>query len=54
VRKLVERGIIKRNECVVGVLTGTLLKDNKTGIPQEAGGIVVEATIGAVRSILAL
>jgi threonine synthase len=54
VRKLVERSIIKRNERVVGVLTGTLLKDNKTGIPQEAGGIVVEATIGAVRSVLAL
>src|SRR5256712_5222022 len=27
VRKLVGRGIIKRNECVVGVLTATLLKD---------------------------
>lgn len=53
VRKLVERGVIKRNERVVGVLTGTLLKDSKTGIPQEAGGIVVEATLDAVRSVLA-
>jgi threonine synthase len=51
-RKLVERGVIKRNECVVGVLTGTLLKDSKTGIPQEAGDIVVEPTIDAVRSVL--
>jgi threonine synthase len=52
-RKLVERGIIKGNERVVGVLTGTLLKDSKTGIPQEANGKVVEATIEAVRSVLA-
>jgi threonine synthase len=51
-RKLVKRGIIKRDERVVGVLTGNLLKDSKTGIPQEVGGDVVEATIDAVRSIL--
>jgi hypothetical protein len=37
---------------VVGVLTGTLLKDSKTGIPQEIGGAVVEATFDAVRSVL--
>jgi threonine synthase len=53
VRKLVERGVIKQNQRVVGVLTGTLLKDSKTGIPQEAGDIVVEPTINAVRSVLA-
>jgi threonine synthase len=51
-RKLVERGVIKRSERVVGVLTGTLLKDSKTGIPQEAGDIVVEPTIDAVRRVL--
>lgn len=52
VRKLVARGIIKRDECVVGVLTGNLLKDSKTGIPQEVGGSVVAATLDAVRSAL--
>ena len=52
VRKLVARGVIKRDERVVGVLTGNLLQDSKTGIPQEVGGIVVEATFDAVRSVL--
>jgi threonine synthase len=52
VRKLVARGIIKRDECVVGVLTGNLLKDSMTGIPQEIAGSVVAATIDAVRSAL--
>ncbi len=52
VRKLVARGVIKRDERVVGVLTGNLLKDSKTGIPQEVGGAVVEATLDAVRSVL--
>jgi threonine synthase len=52
VRKLVARGVIKRDERVVGVLTGTLLKDSKTGIPQEIGGAVVEATFDAVRRVL--
>lgn len=51
-RKLVARGVIKRDECVVGVLTGNLLKDSKTGIPQEVRGSVVAATIEAVRSAL--
>ncbi len=51
-RKLVERGIIKRDERVVGILTGTLLKDSKTGIPQDAGGIVIKPTLAAVRSAL--
>ena len=52
VRKLVARGVIKRDECVVGVLTGNLLKDSKTGIPQEVGGSVVAATLDAVRNAL--
>src|SRR5437763_2168191 len=53
VRKLVERGIMKRNERVVGVLTGTLLKDSKTGIPQEAEDVEVEATLDDVRRVMA-
>ncbi|GER89375.1 threonine synthase [Dictyobacter vulcani] len=53
VRKLVAAGIIKRDEQVVGILTGNLLKDSKTGIPQTIGGGSVKATIEAVRSVLA-
>jgi threonine synthase len=53
IRKLVARGIIKHDEQVVGVLTGNLLKDSKTGIPQEVSGSVVPATLDAVRSVLA-
>lgn len=52
VRKLVARGVIKHDESVVGILTGNLLKDSKTGIPQEVQGSVVKATIDAVRSVL--
>ncbi len=52
-RKLVERGIIKHDDRVVGVLTGTLLKDSKTGMPQGGSGIVIKPTIEAVRSVLA-
>lgn len=52
-RKLVARGVIQRHERVVGVLTGNLLKDSKTGIPQEVGETVVEATFEAVRRVLA-
>ena len=51
-RKLVERGVIKHDELVVGILTGHLLKDSQTGIPQSNGGIVVEANINAVRRAL--
>jgi threonine synthase len=54
VRKLVGRGVIKRDERVVGVLTGNMLKDSKTGMPQSGGGIAVKPTIDAVRSVLAL
>ncbi len=52
VRKLVANGVIKHDDFVVGVLTGTLLKDSKTGIPQETSGIVIQPTIEAVRSVL--
>jgi len=53
IRQLVERGVIKRDERVVGVLTGTLLKDSTTGMPQGRSGIVVKPTLDAVRSVLA-
>ncbi len=53
VRKLVARGIIKRDNCVVGILTGNLLKDSKTGIPQEVSGGATEATMQAIRRELA-
>ena len=52
IRKLVASGVIKRDEQVVGVLTGNLLKDSKTGIPQVVSGGSVKATIEAVRSVL--
>ncbi len=51
-RKLVARGIIKRGTCVVGILTGHLLKDGQTGSVQHNNGVVVEANIDAVRSVL--
>ncbi len=53
IRKLVARGIMKRDEQVVGVLTGNMLKDSITGMPQQASSSVVEATFDAVRSVLA-
>lgn len=52
IRKLVARGIMKRDEQVVGVLTGNMLKDSITGMPQQASSSVVEATFDAVRSVL--
>ena len=54
IRKLVERGVIKRDERVVGVLTGNLLKDSHTGIPvgSQFDAPVVEASIEAVRKVL--
>jgi threonine synthase len=51
-RKLVERGIIKRDERVVGILTGHLLKDSVTGIPQQPQNVAVAANIDAVRKLL--
>jgi len=53
-RKLVARGVIKRDERVVGILTGNLLKDTVTGIPQRTGEAVVEPTLQAIRSVLEL
>src|SRR6266567_580696 len=52
IRKLVERGVIKRDERVVGILTGNLLKDSQTGIPQQSEGVAVAANIDAIRRIL--
>ena len=52
IRKLVERGVMKRDESVVGVLTGNLLKDTHTGIPQPGENVVVSASIEAVRRVL--
>src|SRR5437879_1711795 len=52
IRKLVERGVMKRDESVVGVLTGNLLKDTLTGIPQPGENVVVTADIEAVRRVL--
>jgi threonine synthase len=52
IRKLVERGVIHQDERVVGVLTGTLLKDTQTGIPQQSQNLTVEANSGAVRRAL--
>ena len=51
IRKLVEHGVIKRHERVVGILTGNLLKDSQTGMPQQED-LVVEANIEAVRKVL--
>ncbi len=51
-RKLVRRGIIKQDECVVGILTGTLLKDSQTGIPQQQHDGVIEANIEAVENAI--
>ncbi len=52
VRKLVAQGVMKRDERVVGLLTGNLLKDSKTGMAQQAHGPVVAPTFDAVRSVL--
>ena len=52
IRKLVARGIIKRDTYVVGILTGHLLKDSQTSSVHYNNGVVVEANIDAVRSVL--
>jgi threonine synthase len=51
-RKLVERGIIKHEELVVGILTGNLLKDSHTGIPQPKQNDAIKASLEAVRTYL--
>jgi threonine synthase len=52
IRKLVAAGIMRPDERVVGILTGNLLKDNQTGIPQAATAVVVEPHLDAVRKVL--
>ncbi len=51
-RKLVQHGIIKSDDLVVGILTGNLLKDSQTGMSQQNSGVVVEANMKAVRQAL--
>jgi threonine synthase len=53
-KKLVERGIIRRDEKVVGILTGHLLKDSHTGIPQTISGQVIQPNLAAVKQALQL
>jgi threonine synthase len=53
-KKLVARGIIQRDERVVAVLTGHLLKDSSTGIPQSVTGQAIAPTLDAVRKALDL
>jgi threonine synthase len=52
-RKLIERGIIKSEELVIGILTGNLLKDSQTGIPQHKQGNAIPASIEAVKNAIA-
>src|SRR6266480_313749 len=52
IRKLVGQGIIKREERVVGILTGDLLKDSHTGIPQPKQDDSIMISIEAVRTYL--
>jgi len=52
IRKLVAQRTIRRDERVVGVLTGNLLKDSQTGIPPYQQQTLVEANIDAVRKVL--
>ena len=51
-RKLVQGGIIKHEERVVGILTGNLLKDNHTGVPQNKQDASIVANVEAVKEYL--
>lgn len=53
-KKLVARGVIRRDEHVVAVLTGHLLKDSLTGIPQSTTGQTIAPTLDAVKKALDL
>lgn len=53
-KKLVTRGVIRRDERVVVVLTGHLLKDSQTGIPQSVQGDAVAPVLDAVKRALEL
>jgi len=52
-RKLVQKGIIKHNDMVAGILTGNLLKDTHTGIPEFKQDTAIGANIESVRTYLA-
>jgi threonine synthase len=51
-KKLVARGLIRSDERVVAVLTGHLLKDSHTGIPQSVTGQAIAPTLDAVKRAL--
>ncbi len=53
-KKLVAQGIIRSDERVVAILTGHLLKDSHTGVPQSVSGTVIQPTLAAVRQALKL
>ena len=51
-RKLVEKGVVERDERVVCIVTGNLLKDPETVINVCGKPIEVDASIEAIRSVL--
>ncbi len=53
-RKLVEMGIIEKDECVVCVTTGHLLKDSEHVLAACPKPIEIDATIDAVRKAIGL
>ncbi|MGH2480200.1 MAG: threonine synthase, partial [Ktedonobacteraceae bacterium] len=53
-KKLVAQGTIRHDARVVAVLTGHLLKDSSTGMPQSLDGQTIEPTLEAVKKALAL
>jgi threonine synthase len=54
VKKLVAQGTIRRDERVVAVLTGHLLKDSQIGIPKSVTSEAIEPTLAAVKKALNL
>ncbi len=54
VRKLVETGVIDRNETIVCVVTGHLLKDPETVIRQCEPPVEIDAELSSLRSVLQL
>lgn len=51
-KKLVACGLIRRDERVVAVLTGHLLKDSQATLPRTPAGLVVQPTLAAVKKAL--
>lgn len=51
-KKLVAHGLIRRDERVVAVLTGHMLKDSQTGIPHTVSGQAIEPALDAVKRAL--